>query len=1050
MSTDDSISNDGCGSEALSQDHEEINGRKQTEDSTISSEDIATGPTGPEEDRISVQSLKEILHTAAEAGRTSVSHKLASSSHYINRNHHVGVQGFSSGRSPLETLATLIEQIQHGGETDPEIWRDCEDRWLQLFQLMENQYRDQILAQREQYLCQIQLVQDEIMALIQVQKRPSAVQHTDGAGDAPLLSPPIGGASGVPAHTPQSGASPRPTPAGEPRLGAGESLEESATLVASSGYGTLSTLGPSPCWGEEACVTEQASMGAEPGQGHLTHNSAHGLSDTVVSEPCLIGQESHQPGPNGKPRSPIPDNTSPSDQQKAPSPQLTSWVQKRRAQGSSPAQGPCSRAGETRHSSRSMQGDTQEEVQSAALSSHSFPIKRSDSLLSEISGVTYWRLDEADLFHRLPDSFDSGAYLLLQDVPLDHTLLDEPKLPTSLRDIYHSKQMGQTKQHDWDSSYNSNASTPQVLTLDPTVHMKPLDRTSGFTSPSHFSGPSSPHQPHASPQRANTITPDSMTLEGPPELGGHDSACPSHSLPTVGVATVQQGRTPFTPHIPRHGTRSTSSQEGDSYALDLTRTSQSADSLDDPVVSSLVRQSLKEKHSRHVADLRAYYESEINTLKEQLALVNLPSDVDLATSNQNLLERCEHLDRALTEASTCIRELENKNILLERQLAEWADRSDTASNMVQALQERLKETNQSSQEKDTALARLQTRLLQLEEALDGANRASTAQDAQMKKDHEVLQELMAEYESLRKDHGQVKDNLVSTENKLFDASLEIDELKSIISKLSLRLNNWSMRTWERPVIQSQPSGTRCYSPPERELTQDPAPDPESLRRQTLTPVMKALLQMEETRGKEGHTPKKAGFRSPTKREMLITPLSAKSSPKRCPAENYSTAFDDFPVCSLHSHTRCDVNVYKGDASSTSQFVRPKHRKRLQFKSKGLKEPVDRAWGCPRRSRGQRNPGWGCKFGLGGAGDWGTSAQVQSLADTERLFDELTQEKQQIEAVLSRIPGAGNRVTLQARLDEVALEKRLEKVNRVLGSIRMTLKRFHVLRSSAHI
>lgn len=32
-----------------------------------------------------------------------------------------------------------------------------------------------------------------------------------------------------------------------------------------------------------------------------------------------------------------------------------------------------------------------------------------------ISGLTYWRLNENELYRPLPDSFDSGAYLLLQE-----------------------------------------------------------------------------------------------------------------------------------------------------------------------------------------------------------------------------------------------------------------------------------------------------------------------------------------------------------------------------------------------------------------------------------------------------------------------------------------------------------------------------------------------------------------------------------------------------------------------------------------------------------
>lgn len=35
-----------------------------------------------------------------------------------------------------------------------------------------------------------------------------------------------------------------------------------------------------------------------------------------------------------------------------------------------------------------------------------------------VSGLTYWRLNETELYHPLPDSFDSGAYLLLQEASM--------------------------------------------------------------------------------------------------------------------------------------------------------------------------------------------------------------------------------------------------------------------------------------------------------------------------------------------------------------------------------------------------------------------------------------------------------------------------------------------------------------------------------------------------------------------------------------------------------------------------------------------------------
>lgn len=50
-----------------------------------------------------------------------------------------------------------------------------------------------------------------------------------------------------------------------------------------------------------------------------------------------------------------------------------------------------------------------------------------------------------------------------------------------------------------------------------------------------------------------------------------------------------------------------------------------------------LRQNLREKHSRHVADLRAYYECEIQTLRDKLDLRDLPQEVEKA--NQALTKR---------------------------------------------------------------------------------------------------------------------------------------------------------------------------------------------------------------------------------------------------------------------------------------------------------------------------------------------------------------------------------------------------------------------------
>ena len=49
---------------------------------------------------------------------------------------------------------------------------------------------------------------------------------------------------------------------------------------------------------------------------------------------------------------------------------------------------------------------------------------------------------------------------------------------------------------------------------------------------------------------------------------------------------------------------------------------------------------LREKHARHVADLKAYYESEIQSLRDKLGLAQLPPDLE--KSNRALELRSHH------------------------------------------------------------------------------------------------------------------------------------------------------------------------------------------------------------------------------------------------------------------------------------------------------------------------------------------------------------------------------------------------------------------------
>ncbi|NXS18754.1 MPP9 phase, partial [Mystacornis crossleyi] len=215
--------------------------------------------------------------------------------------------------------------------------------------------------------------------------------------------------------------------------------------------------------------------------------------------------------------------------------------------------------------------------------------------------------------------------------------------------------------------------------------------------------------------------------------------------------------------------------------------------LKNSYIENRIRQNLREKHARHIADLRAYYDSEIQSLKQQLESSHrTASSEDLKRINQNwcnlyVLNRCDQLDAALNEASARVKALENKNNLLEKQVADWRERFYALSNTSKGLQERLEEMRTTHKEKDNTISRLKSRLRELEEAFEKAYKLSDNKNTRLQEENKMFQNLLGEYESLGKEHERVKDTLNSTENKLLDANTEISDLKRTILKLEAQL-----------------------------------------------------------------------------------------------------------------------------------------------------------------------------------------------------------------------------------------------------------------------
>ncbi|XP_069413802.1 M-phase phosphoprotein 9 isoform X5 [Ovis canadensis] len=1066
-----------------------------------------------------------------------------------------GVSSFSGKIRPsviqgtVEVLTSLMQELQNSGKTDSELWKNCERIQEEIKNLVKLQTNNASWASYGRSSLSKQRSSESQMGFF----------SEDGEKNEYVISYPKSEESEM-----QQEAS----------LSQPDCNVDSSSV--SSGYGTF-------------CISELNTYKSKDAQDFMEHIEAsegHFGAPVVPAEPLGDGvkNQSFYIHPNEEFCASLKEDTPifPGEFEhsflgeskisevysgKTNNKSITSWAQRLK-------QNQPKRAHKEEGYSKSMQGDEQTKKSpieksdfTADTHSRAFYFNKPDegpnSWMSDSgTGLTYWKLEEKDMYHSLPET------------------LEKTFAPASSTDI----------------------SPSQVLTLDPTLHMKPNQQISGIQPHSFLNtlddrisfSPDSVLEPSLSSHsdidlfsQASHIT---SQLSGFPKYPTDAKVSPvdswknqafrnesrtSSTFPSVytvgsndiSVSTVDEENPVLGPPVSVSQSQLPGTANGVPECISLT-------SLEDPVVLSKIRQNLKEKHARHIADLRAYYESEINSLKQKLEEKEISAAEDWKKTNQILVERCGQLESALNEATSHVRTLENKNNLLEREVSDFRERFNAASSASKILQERIEEMRTSNKEKDNTIIRLKSRLQDLEEAFENAYKLSDDKEARLKQENKMFQDLLGEYESLGKEHERVKDTLNITENKLLDAHTQISDLKRTISKLeaqvkqvehenmlSLRHNSKtpvrpshantlagsdvSRRKWlipgaEHSIFTGQPLDTKVDSQPEEtclpryhsalEKDLSPGSSPSLLikkQRETLdTPIMKALKELDEEKvfkswgtqtekedtsnklvnprpadssvsasrsPEKGAQQRQKRFNSasqrssslppsnrksstPTKREIMLTPVTVAYSPKRSPKENLSPGFSHLLSKNESSPIRFDILLDDLDTVPVSTVQRSNPRKQLQFlplddseekkySEKATDIHVNHSSSPELLPNGAKKvsvrPAWEKNKSVSyeqcqplstapQGNNFEYTAKIRTLAETERFFDELTKEKDQIEAALSRMPSTGGRVTLQTRLNQEALEDRLEKINRELGSVRMTLKKFHVLRTSANL
>ncbi|XP_045441497.1 M-phase phosphoprotein 9 isoform X5 [Pipistrellus kuhlii] len=1038
-----------------------------------------------------------------------------------------------------EALTSFMQELQHSGRTDSELWKNCEARWLQLFNLVEKQCQEHIAAQQEQFHNQVQRVQEEIKNLVKLQSsnaswapydRSSLSEYRSSERQMGFFSENSDRNESVLSYA----KSQEPEMQQETSPSQPDCNVDSSSV--SSGYGTFcvselntyTSKGPQefmehteasagPC-GAPAVQTSSPVDGGKHKRFYI--HSPQEFSDSMKEDiPIFPGDFEHKFLGESKILEVYSGKTNSS---KA----ITSWAQKLKQnhpKGAHAEEG-CPRS--TPGAEQPQRVPVEKLEFAAATPPRAFYLSKPDEspnlwVSDSGTGLTHWRLEEKDTYPSLPEVTDKpfAPSSCPQVSASPSNTSNEMKLP-SLKDIYHKKQRENKQLPERNLTSSSPNHPPEVLTLDPTLHMKPSEQTAGTQLPGFLNAlqdrisfsPDSVLEPsvssHSDIDSFSQASNATSQLSGLPKCPSHAKASPmaswkNHTFPNesrtsstfpsvytvtsndLSVSTVEEENTVMVTAASVSQSQLPGTANSVPECISLT-------SLEDPVLLSNVRQNLKEKQARHIADLRAYYESEISSLKQKLEAKKMSAVEDWKKTNQILVDRCGQLDGALNEATSRVRTLENKNNLLEREVSDFRERLSAASSASKILQERIEEMRTSNREKDNTIVRLKCRLQDLEEAFENAYKLSDDKDARLKQENKMFQDLLGEYESLGREHERVKDTLNTTENKLLDAQTQISDLKRTISKLEAQVKqvehenmlslrhtsrapmgptrgntlttpDVSRRKWlipgaEYSIFTGQPLGVLdrtaaeetgapgYHSPPEKDSSPGSSPTNLLVKKQRETsdaPIMRALKELEE-----GKIFKNWGTQ--TEREDTSNKLV---NPRQTETTVGASGSPEKSAQQRHRRPNC--------AAQRSSSLPPSNRKPGTPKKKYSEKATDTHASHssspdlpPSRAKGAEGSGelGGAQCPAAGARthDFEYTAKIRTLAETERFFDELTKEKDQIEAALSRMPSMGGRVTLQTRLNQEALEDRLERINRELGSVRMTLKKFHVLRSSAHL
>lgn len=219
---------------------------------------------------------------------------------------------------------------------------------------------------------------------------------------------------------------------------------------------------------------------------------------------------------------------------------------------------------------------------------------------------------------------------------------------------------------------------------------------------------------------------------------------------------------------------------------------------DDVHLSSSTRVGLREKHAKHMADLREYYEKELQGLRQALRA----SDNDTVSGHQSLqhfVSENESLHRELKQQREKVADLEDKLNMsdrrnydveqkikaLEARAAEYADFYKEAQDKISTFRSTVEELQYRMGQKDDLLEQLRAENNAHKNNLKKAKKVQEDQATYIHRDRTALEKLVEQYQANERERTILKESVNDLENKMYDTRTENVEMKRTITKLEL-------------------------------------------------------------------------------------------------------------------------------------------------------------------------------------------------------------------------------------------------------------------------